>query len=898
MYKKLALVLMCLGFSFVFNTGNEMLALSKKKKKQQTEQKASEPKKKVSIYDKTFKKNTITARAEDGFMTVHKNKGKIYLELPVKYLGKEMLIASTISGTSAADLAAIGYKPTEPLHVRFEMRDSTVLMSEVSALPDFDREDNSMSKAVMLNSLSPIINSFKVTCYSNDSSAVVFDASSLFVGNNEKLAPVKSGTSGAVNLTATFNSGGSVLGDIKAFKDNVTIKSMLSYNVSATFMQFIQLKNNQPFTVSVTRTILLIPEKKMRPRMADSRLGIFLSQRTDLNPDGVDGIERYSVLKRWDVQPSDSAAWTAGKLVEPIKPIVFYIDDAFPDLWKEPIRKAVLRWNPAFEKIGFKNVLQVKDFPKDDPDFDPDNLKYSCIRYVPSLTENAMGPSWCDPATGEIFNASVIVYNDVIRLINNWRFTQTSQIDPSVRGRKMPEEIVKESIEYVIAHEIGHTLGFMHNMAASASYPVDSLRNPKFTAKYGTTSSIMDYARFNYVAQPQDKGVGLTPPDLGAYDYFMVKYSYKPVLEAKTPKEEAAVLKQWVDEKAGDKKYRYGRQQVIYRYDPSAIEEDLGDDPVKASDYGVNNLKYILSHFNEWTPDSEDPDGRLREARYEALSKQYNRYLRAVMLNIGGIYLKDVNAGSKDMNAAPVEKSKQRESLKWTLDQLMNCGWIADRNITDRFPLRVELPTILQYYTALELFNTYTNVILSSHVAKSPKEAYSLRDWANDMYKGIWDSAIKNRKPNTADKIFQNLYANFLTGVVNKKSNLVKINGQASTLSGFSSFSPSADHIVAMGLDKTGLVEANIDFLRELELEKGIGYVASQTLDEFGRPGYGWQYKVNLRTIDDSKTVFYGEILKIEKLLKSAIASSSGEVKTHYQSVLYQIESAMERQTK
>lgn len=869
--------------------GNAATA-SRKRKKANVEQRDTTAKKKVSKYDKTFvrDKKTITAKVDSGFMALHKSKGKLYIELKKEYFGKEMLIASTISGSSAADLASIGYKPTAPLHVKFLLKDSTVFLANVNILPDYDTTNIAMSRAVELNSLDPIINSFSIHSYNKDSSTVVFDASALFVGNNDKLAPISSGDAGGINMTASYNSKGSVLGDIKAFKDNVTIKSVLSYNVSANYMRLISLKKNEPVTVDVTRTILLLPDKKMRPRLADSRVGIFQTGRLDMEPDA-DKLMRYGAIKRWNLVPIDIEAYKKGRLVEPEKPIVFYIDDAFPELWKEPIRKAVLRWNKAFEKIGFKDALRVKDFPKNDPDFDPDNLKYSCIRYVPSMTKNAMGPSWCDPTTGEIINASVIVYNDVISLINSWRFCQTSQIDERVRGRRLPEDVVEESIEYVIAHEVGHTLGFMHNMSASAAFPVDSLRSASFTRKYGTTPSIMDYARFNYIAQPEDKGVSLTPPALGVYDEFLVKYAYKPILEAKTMKDEAPILQKWVDEHAGDPRFRYGRQQVIQRYDPSAIEEDLGDDPIKASEYGVRNLKYILSNFNEWMPDSLDVDATLREERFEAIAKQYNRYLRAVMLNIGGIYLSEVKAGAEGKMAEAVAKKRQKEALNWVLGQLKDCSWLADRDITDKFALRVDLPNIVQYYTALELYSTYTNVILSSHVAGNAKDAYTLRNWADDIYDGVWESAIRRRKPTDGDKILQKLYIDFITNIVNKKSKLIKLSGSALS----SAYLPSVDHILAFDMDNTGLVEEYADILRDMDLENGRGYVASKLYEQFGKPGYGWQYRVNIRTIDDSKTVFFGETLRVQRLLKAAAASSSGEAKVHYQALLFQIERAL-----
>lgn len=863
---------------------------SKKKSKKEAVAEQKAPKKKVSKYEKTFinDKSCVTARCQDGFMTLHKVKGKLYVEMPLTSLEREMLVAATISECSAPDLATIGYKPNTPLHVRFSKVDSTIMMKSVNVLPDYDKEDPGLGRAVEITNLEPVVKAWKMTCWNRDSSAVVFEVTSMFTGGDKSLDIVKSPGNG-LSVSSSLSKDGTYVKDIKAFKDNVTVKSVQSYKLSATVLGLLTLYKDKPFTAVATYTVMMLPEEKMRPRMADTRVGIFLTDRKDMYTTD-DAINRYSVITRWNVQPSDSAAWAEGKLVEPVKPITFYIDNAFPEIWREPVKRGVLRWNEAFEKIGFKNVMRVSDFPVDDPEFDPDNLKYSCIRYVPVTTANAMGPSWFDPVSGEIVNASVIVYSDVVKLINNWRFTQTAQVDERVRSRRMPDDVLQETIEYVIAHEVGHCLGFMHNMSASAAYPVDSLRSSSFTSRYGTTPSIMDYARFNYVAQPGDKGVKLTPPSLGIYDHFLVRYAYCPVPEAGDMREEAAVIEKWVDEKAGDPLFRYGRQQVRHRYDPSAIEEDLGDDPQKAADYGISNLRYILSHFNEWMPDGSDPDGSLRKTRYSGIISQYNRYVKTVMLNIGGIYLTEVKAGTPGNGAVPVDASRQRSSLLWVLKQIRNCSWIDEAGLDGIMPASVDMAPALRHNLALELFKTSGNIVFSSHLAGNARNAYTLRNWLDDMHSDIWKTTIAGRTPSQTDRVLQKLYVNFLAAQAAQKVRASSVSTKVSLTEDLS-YLPSVDHILAFGMDGTGVLADNAEFLYALEEVHGIGYVASQLpLDSFGPSGYRWQAMVNVRAIDESQTLFYGEVQRVVSLLKKASKTATGDIRSHYESLLYQID--------
>lgn len=793
-------------------------------------------------YEKTFVKDPscVSYSNADGFVKFHKVSGKLYMELSDRAIGKRMLIASTVTAVSDPEVLPVGYKPTKPLYVRFERPDSLVInLCEITLLPDYDKTDSALSAAVRRTTLDTVLETFPLYCESPDGDAAVFDVTSFFGGGNEKLGPVKSGTSNYISTKFSLKKASDLVTGVKVFEDNAAVTSSHTYTINSDVLGLVSLKKDEPFTVTTTRTILMLPDDIMASRKADSRIGIFLTDRRLLR-DGEE-IDKYSVINRWRIEPSDTAAYLGGECVEPEEHIVFYIDDAFPSKWKDAAVRGVLRWNSAFEDIGFKDVIQVRDFPDDDPEFDPDNLKYSCIRYVPSTVANAMGPSWVDPVSGEIINASVIVYNDVVSLAGGWRFCQTAQLDPRARLAQMPQDLLEETIEYVLAHEVGHCLGFMHNMAASAAWPTDSLRSPSFTRANGTTASIMDYARFNYVAQPEDIGVSLDPPYLGPYDRFLVKYAYSFI-----PEDADSVVELWVDEKAGDPVYRYGRQQVKARYDPSAIEEDLGNDPVRSSEYGISNLKYIIAHNGEWADDATDPDGKLRRERYKLIVKQMGRYLSAVAANVGGIYLNQVKSGVSSLEpAVAVPAGVQKESLEWVLDNLLDMDWLSAEAASCPRILAVDEADILVFNTASDLFSTWENVIISSYMARD--DIFTLVDWLKTIDSVIWRGDL------TPDRMtIQKIYVNSLVSAASRKTSISKLSLLSDDLS-------------------SGSLPAD---------------------DSFGPAGYSWQTKVNIKPVNNAKELFSFELCELQNRLKKLLRSAKNEVaKAHYLSLIDAIES-------
>ncbi len=768
MTKRLLTKLLLVAFVFGFTTQTE--AQFWKKKKDETPKQT--PKKKpekgdIQPYGKVVTKDHKT---DEGLFKVH-TKGNSYLfEIPDSLLTREMLMVTRIAKTATG--IGFGGGKTNTQVLRWERKNKQILLRIVShdivadtILP--------VHKAVVNSNLEPILFSFPIKAISKDSTATVIDATSLFSTDIKPL-----GFPGfyrkAYGVTR-MDKDRSYIERVSSYPKNIETRHVKTYFAS-------KAPSNSSLgsiTLEMSNSMVLLPKVPMKRRYFDERVGWFTRGQVDYGLDAqksktVKYLDRY----RLEVKDEDIEKFKRGELVEPKKQIVYYVDRATPEEWVPYIIQGVNDWQVAFEAAGFKNAIIGKRAPtkEEDPEYSPEDVRYSVIRYLASPIPNANGPHVSDPRSGEILESDINWYHNVMSLLHNWFFIQTAAINPDARSNNFKTETMGELIKFVSSHELGHTLGLPHNMGSSNAYPVDSLRSASFTKKYGTAPSIMDYARFNYVAQPEDKGVALMP-NIGVYDKYAISWGYRPILDTEA-KDEKPILDSWILKHAGDPMYRFGHQQAGGVVDPSSQTEDLGDNAMKASMYGIKNLQRILPRLEEWTSDKGENYDNL-STMYGQVLGQFNRYMGHVTANVGGVYENYKTTDQEGAVYTYVDKATQKEALQFVIDELFKTPtWMLDQNIFSKteFSGSVERVRGLQASTLNNMLNAGRMARMIENETSNGTKAYSLISMMSDLRKGVWSEIYTGKSIDTYRRNLQRAYLDRLDYLLNKASDQRGVN--------------------------------------------------------------------------------------------------------------------------
>lgn len=716
-----------------------------------TEVTAGGKKRKEEKYAKIFKDAKVE-KAVGGFLGLYKKDGKLYLEIPKRELGSDLLLGAALSSVSDGTLLTVGLKSEVPLLMSFELRDSTVVVKKANTIVYDEGADEGLKKALSLSYRDPYVQAFPIEAYSPDSSALLIDATNLLAREN-KLVSVIPKRSGQLTLSASPESGMSFIKSLRSFEDNVQVRVELSYKLSATMLGMISVASELPTTVEATFTLIKLPKEPMQVRVADTRVGTYSTAKLQFRPD-LDKSASLYLAHRHRLVPSDAEAYQRGEIVPPIQPILLYLDPSFPEGWKEPIRKGVMAWSKAFEQAGFKDAIRVVDYPTDCPDFDPDNLKYSCIRYIPNGGEEVTAPSWIDPRTGEIIASSLLVPNNIEQLFYRWYFTQSALLDPSIRNTPLPKERRDALLTLAIAQKVGHILGLQNNLLASSAYRTKDLRDPAFVAKYGISPSIMDQVQLNYVAQPKD-GVPFAVAGVGPYDRYVVEWLYRYFPEhGGDVAKDTEVLQAMVDEKSQERIYQYLPEQS-YALDPRVVAGDLGDDPIESSTLAIHSLQQVSHTFPSWIKDDED--SRKKDELDLAIAQQFHRLLKNVMHQIGGIEVNPAKPTKETPLYRVLPKEVQRRSLRWCVDRIKAFKDYANHDLERMSSIRISYYDQLFEFLINDLYNTRMRVLTASHIAPG---SYSQAEWFADMSDEVFRSLREHRDPTHAEILLQRGFIN------------------------------------------------------------------------------------------------------------------------------------------
>ncbi|MFT5216796.1 MAG: hypothetical protein ACI83H_001925 [Glaciecola sp.] len=741
------------------NTAKKAKEAEAAKKAEAAKDNTPKPKKgDIQPYSKVITKD---AKRDLGLFTVHNIDGAFFYEIPDSLFDREMLMVTRIAKT-ASGIGFGGESQNEQV-LRWQKKDKQVVLRVVShsivaadSLP--------IHEAVVNSNFEPVLYTFPIQAFGKDSITTVIDVTDLFDKDVKALG--LPGFRRKQYKISRLEADKSFIESVKSYPENIEARHVKTYAAGD------PPSNSSTGTISIeiNNSMILLPKEPMKKRYFDERVGWFTSGQVDYGLDNQKS-ETVRFLDRWrlEVKDEDIEKFKRGELVEPKKQIVYYIDPATPMKWRKYLKQGVNDWQVAFEAAGFKNAIIAKDPPtaEEDPEWSPEDARYSVIRYFASPIQNAYGPHVSDPRSGEILESDIGWYHNVMSLLQGWFFVQTAAINPEAQMVGFKDEVMGELVKFVSSHEVGHTLGLPHNMGSSSAYKVDDLRNPEFTKKYGTAPSIMDYARFNYVAQPEDKGVALMP-NIGIYDKHAIKWGYRPILEAKTASDEKQTLDKWILDHADDPMYRFGQQNGI---DPSAQTEDLGDDAIKASEYGIKNLKRIVPNLIKWTSKDGETYDDLEEM-YGHVVSQFNRYMGHVTTNIGGIYKYSKTTDQDGVVFSNVDKDYQKNSLAFLNKQLFETPeWLIDKEIISRTEFNGVTERIrgIQVRTLNNVLDLTRMMRMIDNETLNGSDAYSVISMMTDLTDEIWSELNRGRSIDAYRRNLQRAHVERLATLMESK---------------------------------------------------------------------------------------------------------------------------------
>jgi hypothetical protein len=712
---------------------------------QDQEEEREEPK----TYSDVITDNTET---DEGVFDVHRTDGTFLFEIPDSLLGRDMLLVSRIGKVPVGfpGFSPAGVKTGEQV-LRWERQADKILLRTVSYSSVAD-DTLAVSISVEANNFGPIIAAFDIEVEGEDGNSVVIDVTEFYEADTPALTGLSSGQRDQYGVRR-LDPDRSFINYARSFPLNVDVRHTMTYEATDAPAQ----ARTGTMSMEMHQSMILLSKEPVRPRYADPRVGWFSVTRTNFGL-AEQKAAQETFIRRWRLEPSDLEAYVRGELVDPVKPIVYYIDPGTPEQWRSYVKQGVEDWQAAFETAGFSNAIIARDppSPEEDPEWSGEDVRYSVVRWAANETRNAQGPSVSDPRTGEIIESDIVWYHNHMRSYRNRLMVETGAANPLARSLDIPEELMGETMRQVIAHEIGHALGLPHNWIASSAFPVDSLRSPAFTDEYGVAASIMEYARQNYIAQPGD-GVRRFVRKIGPYDHYAINWGYRIIPEAEDPEDEKPILDEWIEDRAGDPMYRFG--PVGPNFSPEIQTEDMGDDPVRASGYGISNLKRVLPNLPEWTASDGEDYSDLSELYGELLS-MWNRYTGHVRTVVGGVYATMKSTDQAGPVYEPVPGVNQREATQFIIEHVFtDVDWLNHEEILNRIEGSGAVARIQQVQASnLNALLTPARMVRMTEAALVDGNAYTLMAFLDDLRAGIWTELDTGAPIDTYRRSLQRTY--------------------------------------------------------------------------------------------------------------------------------------------